>query len=310
MKKYLLLIVIVQAFWQKGQTQDEATYRHYHLNPVLVNPGYTGFEDRHNLMFNYNNRWASFPGSPKTVTASYHGPVGARIGLGGMFVSDRIASLRRTKVQMSYGFKFLLNDFKFNVGLSTAYEQSELKGTAILDPLLDLTDEALIEATDGVEIFDAAFGVHASYNKFSFGLAFPNMIRARVDEELVAGEDESTIFRYYLAYFGYDWDLGGEYNFRLEPSMTIRDVRHAPLQVDFNVKANLYEDQLVGGFTYTLGGGNRFSILLGTQLTNFGLYYSYTTSFQQFQQYNDGSHEVSIAFRFGERKEELEEVGQ
>ncbi len=87
----------------------------------------------------------------------------------------------------------------------------------------------------------------------------------------------------------------------------IRNLRNSPFQIDFNMKANFFEDQLVGGLTYTLGGGNRVAILLGTELTNFNIYYSYTTSFQVFQQYNNGTHEISIGFTFGSRKSSIED---
>ncbi len=291
----------------KAWTQQEAFSRHYLLNPILVNPGYTGFQDHHNLLFNYNNQLSSWPGAPKTVTASYNGPVNEHIGLGAAFSSDNAASLVTTRTQLSYAYKFILNDFNLSLGLATTFEQNRLKGAALLDPEIDVMDPYLIDATNGTKLFDAAFGVHGSAQDFYFGLAAPNLIRARVNKEPeVPNETTSGFLKYFLAYAGYKW-MVEDNNFYVEPSILVRNLRDSPFMVDFNGKVYFFEDKLIGGLTYTLGGGDRFSVLLGAALTNFDLYYSYTTSFQASQQYHNGGHEVSVQFTFGTRKKKLED---
>ena len=96
-------------------------------------------------------------------------------------------------------------------------------------------------------------------------------------------------------------------NFYVEPSILIRNLRGIPTTIDINGKVYLLEDQLIGGLSYTLGGGDRFSLLLGTSVTKFDMYYSYTTSFQQSQQYHGGVHELSMQFTFGNRKKTMED---
>jgi len=309
MKRLILAITMIGCLSVIMQAQDESQFRHYLLSPILVNPGYTGFEDHHSLILNYNNQWADFGdgGSPKTATAIYNGPVSDRIGLGAMVRSDNAASLVRTQTQLSYGFKFILNELDLSLGLSTTFEQSRLKGTALLDPRIDIQDPVLLDATGGLKLFDAAFGVHGKTQEFFFGLAAPNLIRARVNQDpQVDTEPTSGLLKYYLAYAGYKWAVEDN-NFYVEPSIMVRNLRYSPFMVDFNAKVNFFEDQLIGGLTYSLGGGNRFSILLGTELTNFLVYYSYTTSFQASQSYHSGAHEISIAFEFGSRKSKLED---
>ncbi len=307
MKRLILSILVFSGITATVIGQDEGIYRHYLLSPILVNPGYSGFQDHHELIFNYNNHWASFPGSPKTVTAAWSGPVGPRIGLGAILSSDKVASLVKTKAQLSYAFKFILNDVDLSLGLATTYEQIRLDGEALLDPFFEPGDLTITDATAGLELFDASIGLHGQASDVYFGLAIPNMIRARVDSDPnIKPEDDATFFESFLGYVGYKWQVE-EYNFHLEPSIMIRNLRNSPFQIDFNMKANFFEDQLVGGLTYTLGGGNRVAILLGTELTNFNIYYSYTTSFQVFQQYNNGTHEISIGFTFGSRKSSIED---
>ena len=85
-------------------------------------------------------------------------------------------------------------------------------------------------------------------------------------------------------------------NFSLTPSVLIRQIKDTPNQIDLNVKAGFLDDQLIAGLSYR--DLRALGILLGTKLSNFYLYYSYDLSFQNFQQYNSGSHEVTLAFTF------------
>lgn len=305
--KRLILFTIFSAFIiGQVRSQQEGFARHYLLNPILINPGYTGFQDHHNLLFNYNNQLSSWPGAPKTVTASYNGPVNEHIGLGASLTSDNAASLVRNRTQLSYAYKLLINDFSLSLGLSTTFEQNRLKGTALLDPEIDRNDPYLIDATNGTKLFDAGFGAHAQVQDFYFGLAAPNLVRARVNSEGQVPNETNTFLQYFLAYAGYKW-MVEDNNFYVEPSILVRNLRDAPFMVDFNGKVYFFEDQLIGGLTYTLGGGDRLTVLLGAALTNFDLYYSYTTSFQPSQQYHSGGHEVSVQFSFGSRKKKMED---
>ncbi len=309
MKRLILLAIIMTGALIQAYGQLEGYYRHYLVSPILVNPAYTGFEDQHNLLFNYNNQLANITetGVPQLATASYNGPVSDQIGLGLMIVNDSEASYGRNRTQLSYAFKFELEGLDLSLGLGTSFERFRLKSTALLDPRVDITDPVLIDAAAGSKVFDASFGVHGKTEDLYFGVASPNLIRARVnsdpnvDNELVSG-----FLEYFIAYAGYRWEVE-ENNFAIEPSLMARKLINSPFMLDVNAKMILLDDQLIGGLSYTLGGGDRFSILLGTQLTNFHIHYSYTTSFQQSQQYHSGGHEVSIGFALGNNRSEEED---
>ena len=85
----------------------------------------------------------------------------------------------------------------------------------------------------------------------------------------------------------------------LEPSLVIRQVLMGPeSMVDINLKAGFLDEQLIAGLSYRGGVANALAILLGTRLSGFNLYYSYDISFNRFQDYSVGSHEVTVAFSF------------
>ena len=73
-----------------------------YLNPVLVNPGAVGSGTYHRLIGNYRSNWSTFPGAPKSYWLSYDGPVGNRIGLGALLLSDSNGDLNTTKGCLLY----------------------------------------------------------------------------------------------------------------------------------------------------------------------------------------------------------------
>jgi hypothetical protein len=76
----------------------------------------------------------------------------------------------------------------------------------------------------------------------------------------------------------------------------VRSIRDTPQQFDINLKAGFLEEQLIAGLSYrSLGSAG---LLLGTKLPSFHLYYSYDISFQRFQKFSTGTHEVTLALSF------------
>lgn len=295
MKKYLLY-TILSLFVCVGhlQAQQYGGNQHYKMDYHLINPGATGMAGQV-IMLNYVSRWNAFPGNPQTFTGAYNGLVSSNIGLGAMVVSDNLGSLNMTSGQLSYAYQFDIEESRLSIGLSTGYERYRLQASALLGNGIDPGDPIIDQAAKGYDVFDAAFGVHAELPEgFFAGVSLPNLIRTRVDSDSDL-DQESTLFKYFSGYVGLRKALE-EYNFDFEPSLAIRKVRNTPFMMDFNLLGYYADEQLIGGFTYTMGGGNAANVLLGTRINLMTILYSYGVSFSNFQTYNNGSHEISIRF--------------
>ncbi len=291
----------------KGQHQ--ARFTQYYLKPILVNPGATGFENEHDLMVNYRNRWAGFDDAPRNYLFSYNGRITDNVGLGAMISSHNIGVDRRLRAQLSYSYKIKTEDLDMGIGLSTEFHQFKVSNDALTSPLTDNGDPILLDAADGAQYFDLTFGVYGRLNDaFYFGLSAPNLVRERLDEvEFNDEEDpESTFLKYVTLYLGYEFEVE-DYGFKLMPSIFMKNIRNVPTQFDINLKMAFLEEQLIGGLTYSLGGGDRFGFLIGTQLEEFQFYYSYDLSFQDFQEYSNGSHEITVAYTIPGQKRMDEE---
>ena len=74
-----------------------------------------------------------------------------------------------------------------------------------------------------------------------------------------------------------------------------------PFQADINLKGYFLEDKLIGGLTYRGGSNGAMAILVGSKFNNFGFYYTFDVSFQEFQSNSNGSHELTLSFKLPRR---------
>jgi len=56
MKKLLSILTFTLAVIS-ARAQEQAVYSQYQVFPILVNPGYTGFEEKHQVLVNAHASW-------------------------------------------------------------------------------------------------------------------------------------------------------------------------------------------------------------------------------------------------------------
>lgn len=298
--KYILITLFAAIFFAPiTQAQEQVDYTQYYLHPVLINPAAAGIHNGHQVLLNYRNNWSSFSGAPRAYTLSYDGSfMDDRVGLGAMVSGRTFGVENQFKARMSYSYRFGDEDWKWSVGLSTEYERFSLSNEAFLSDLYDPGDPVVQAAADGIGYFDLTAGLYGSYREsFFFGLAAPQMVRARINEVDFDDDDNLSLFQYFNLLLGYSFDLPN-YGMTIEPSVFVKRLRNIPFQVDFNILAKMFEDHLMAGISYSAGRGDRLGFLLGTRLDNVRFYYSYDLSFQPLQDYSNGSHEFSIGIQF------------
>lgn len=285
-------------------SQEQAIYSQYHAFPVLVNPGYTGFDNQHQFIASYRSTWTSFPEKPNTYTLMYHGPVGDKLALGGALFSDNAGKVSTTKLQINYAFRFQLKKVRIGIGLSTEFLNRKADAALLNDPLVERNDDVLESLVDGQQLFDASLGAYAIHDdKLFFGLSLPNSIRTRLDESPTAGETETTgqnLLEHYIFQMGYKFDLKDQ-NFKLVPSITMRKIRDTPYQIDLNIQGRFLDEKLIAGLTFRPGNSGAAVCMLGTKVSQFQLFYSYDLSLSNFQRYTGGSHEVSVSYAFNRK---------
>ncbi len=295
MKRLIFLLSLVLSA-QILLAQDEAIFMHYTVSPILINPAVAGFDDTYNLQFNARAQWTGFEDAPQTLSARYNGPLGRTFGIGVGLFSETAAQLSRNKLQIDYAFRYPVNDdWKLAFGFYTEFQQMRVDGDVTGGVFYEAGDELLDDLLNGKGQFDAALGVYGTFRENTFGgLTFNNLVSSRLSN--IAGvSDSEPFFSYYTLNVGHRFNMTQQ-KISLTPSILMRQIRNAPFQMDLNLNAGFLDEQLIAGVSYRAGLG-AMGLLLGTKLTNFNLYYSYDVSFQRFQKYNTGSHEITVALR-------------
>lgn len=298
MKKVLFLLVFGFLATASVIAQEAATYTQYQLYPVFYNPGVTGFSGSHEFIFNARKAQTSFPGTPVSYTAMYHGSIGDKLGLGGSVFSEKIGDMTTTKVQGNYAFRFRLQKAQIGIGLTTEFINSRVNSSLLSNNLVESGDGVLEDHTSGVQIFDASAGFHMLYDEKLFvALALPNTVRARLDQGPVDAAPVTEIDNkaHYIFHFGYILNRPGQ-GYRLIPSLAIRSFRNVPLQVDVNMQGRFLEDKLIAALTMRPGTNGIAGFMIGSKYKSAQIIYSYDIAFGPFQQYHTGSHEITVSY--------------
>lgn len=301
MKRFLYILGFLACTPLFLLAQDDAIFMHYTISPILVNPAAAGFSENYQLQLNTRAQWTGFEDAPNTIQARFNGPLGRTFGIGVGIVSEKAAQLTRTKLHLDYAFRHTFkDDWKLAFGFFTEFQNLKVDGDITSSPLYDPADQTLEDVLNGDGEFEASIGFLGTYRDNTYGgLTINNLVTSRLSN--IAGVSESEpIFSYYTFNLGHKIQLT-QHKVTLEPSIMLRQLRNAPFQMDLNMKAGFLDDQLVAVLSYRSLGA--LGILLGTKLKNFHLYYSYDVSFQRFQKFNTGSHEITIAMNFRKKTE-------
>ncbi|MDF1698150.1 MAG: PorP/SprF family type IX secretion system membrane protein [Saprospiraceae bacterium] len=295
---FLTACAVTTVNGQSRYFDERYIYSQHNIYPSLINAGAIGANDYQEFFVSYRNTWAGFEDSPKTTVVGYNGQVGNRLGFGAQLLSDSYGSLNTTKGQVGLSYTISTPTNRVGFGISTEYIQHNLSGSGLTSPQVDKSDPLILERLDGTQYFDASFGIFGLYNnKLTYGLSFPSLISSRISDN--GSESDRTIG--YIFQLGYRLE-SSETKISLEPGIVIKSLNNTPSHIDLMAKLGFLEDKLIGGVAYTLGGDKRLGFLLGTAVESLHINYMYNVSSADIQTYNNGSHEISVSFRFGAKK--------
>ena len=306
--KNIILILSILFIAISVKAQEEYIFNQYFLNPATINPGASGFDGNHNVLFNYRNTWAGFPNAPKTFAAHYNGEVMDKVGIGAYLVSDQFANLASIRGSLSFAYMIKGESFKIGAGLSTQFQQYRVSNLDLSNPMIDPNDTELLRRLNNAQFFETSLGFHGELESgLFFDLAFPGIVRSRINE--TTSTDESPSAFNYLFGLGYPFDIL-DYDMVIEPSIYIKKFRNVPLHVDFNALLKFLDGKLISGITYSNGADNRLGFLIGTQINTLKFNYSYNISFHESQQFNNGGHEIGIGLILDGSKQETTPTDQ
>ncbi|WP_346883956.1 type IX secretion system membrane protein PorP/SprF [uncultured Algibacter sp.] len=287
--KSIILVAFTTLSIVKAEAQQDPQFTHYMYNTMSVNSAYAGQRDVLSITGLYRTQWVGIDGAPETITLGVHSPLrNERIGLGLNVISDRLGPADETSIDANLSYSLPLDDFDYlelSFGLKAGVHSLS-------------TDWGSVNLREGravpqdVNLFSPILGagLYLHSNDWYLGLSVPNFINTDHYDDF-----EGSIATERLHYFligGYVFDLNE--STKLKPAFLVKGVSGAPVIADLSVNA-LFKDKFTLGLAYRWD--DSVSGLLGFQV-NEGLFigYSYDATTTRLNNFNSGTHEITLRF--------------
>ncbi len=295
LKHFYLLILVVTA--SNAVAQNAPHYSLYTLQQSVINPAALGSYNYMNGGLLFKKQWVGIDKAPTTFVFDINTPLGkTNNALGLNLVSDKFGYTSSTQITVNYAYRLRLsykNFVSFGVGAMANLYSANLSKV----PTKDANDPLLNGdiATQFTPNFK--FGAYYFTDNFYFGLGMPNLLSTTYVASSINNYSASTAFDYNQLHFfvhsGWQTNLGR--NVKLMPSVMLKQVAGAPLQIDANVQFMLYSKLGIGASYRTMGTYIGLLNIQASKQLNIAYAYNYHTG--ALSPYTSGSHEVLLGFK-------------
>jgi type IX secretion system PorP/SprF family membrane protein len=237
-------------------SQQDPLYSQYMLNPLVINPAYAGLNNNLNVLTGYRTQWTGFDGQPQTLNATAHtSMVNNKVGIGIVFMNDRIGNMTNTETNAAFSYKLNLNKTTFSFGMQAGFQNYRTDYSAL--NLYDAGDNAFTGGERGTRINMGAGAILKS-EKLFIGLSVPRLLPSTFEN----GGQEFELYNQHFYLAGAYMHYVNEH-IRLKPAVLVRGVKGAPTSVDIAFNVNFNAIHTAGLFTRNF---NTYGILLQTLL--------------------------------------------
>ncbi len=309
--------------------QQKPHYTQYILNQYIVNPALTGIENYVDIKASHRLQWVGLQDAPVTTYLTVHGPIGKsdykttatsysvpgenprgknyweeyvpskpHHGWGVQVINDRTGPLNQFAAYGTYAY---------HIGLTGSTNLSAGLGLGINNMSLN-TDKlqfntAVDPAVYGSGIlnninFDMNVGLYLYSGDYFVGVSAQQVMPSKIDfSNNAIKKAEGKRVPHLFATAGYRFLIGDNFNFI--PSLMVKYIQPAPVQVEANGKLQ-YQDLMWVGASYRHEDGIAAMVGLNVSNTfNVGYSYDYTTS--RLNNYTRGTHEIVLGFTIGNK---------
>jgi type IX secretion system PorP/SprF family membrane protein len=296
--------------------QQDAMYSQYMFNGLAINPAYAGTRNVMSATGLFRRQWAgkNIEGAPITETFTIDAPLPSKKAAVGLnLVNDKIGVTNSLAIGLIYAYRVKFSKNRtLSLGLQAGINQYRANFNSVplsANPTLQ-QDEAF---QNNVRRWDPNFGFGAYYftKLFYAGVSIPHMINSKRISKVeninsaysyLSDKEKARQFRHAFITMGYLIKFS-QNNMILKPSVLVKYVYGAPIELDLNANLWFYEKYSIG---LSFRTADAIALILETQInSNWRLGYSYDYSFTQLRKYNSGSHELMLRYEFSMSKAKL-----
>lgn len=290
MKKLLLIAGCLLSLGYSAQ--QDALFSQYMFNPFSINPAYAGSRNSMSGVLLARKQWSGFSGAPTTGTFAIHSPFkGKNFALGFNAIAEEIGPSVNSGAFLTYAYHLKLPVGKLSFGLRGGFFSSRLNNN-----LLRFDNQTDIANTGGVlKGMTPNFDFGAYYYTQKFYLGFSSAHLTAGDLKFRDNNLTYNISRHYMVASGLAIVINP--NFVVKPSVLVKYVFGAPVNVDVNTSVLIKKDFWIGASFRTNSAFNSQSLvgIFEYNITDFmRIGYSYDFTLGKLRNYNSGSHELFI----------------
>jgi type IX secretion system PorP/SprF family membrane protein len=318
MKKlvYILFFVITE---QISFGQQLPLYSQYLYNKFLINPAVAGSDGYTSLNLTARKQWLGLSGSPQTFSFSvqtrflkrkarvevtknnktvFRPQNDAKVGLGASVFSNQSGLIQRTGFQVAYAYHIWLHkmtQLSFGLSFTGTYFRINAKQLSLEDQNDPLLNDNLQR---GIFIPDAAFGVYLLNHQYNIGLSVDQLFGASVKIGNDAYSDYK-LYRHYYIFGSYSFERGKEVELRPSLLIMMSEAQNPVVNPVVEIGLNyIYNQAFWTGLSYRTSGAIIANV--GMKYKNMFIGYAIDFTLQQIQTITYGTHEINIAWKFGD----------
>ncbi len=292
-RKSLILLSLTLLTVSNVQAQFEPQFTQYMYNEMFINPAYAGSREHMAMTALYRNQWVGIEGAPKTQTFSAHTPLrNEKIGVGLNLLHEEIGVTKDLSVFGSYAYRIPMQTGFFSMAVSGGiiHHQEQLLEVKTQDQ----GDYSFL-GTPKLTVPNVGFGTYFSSRHYYVGLSIPRMLQNKVDAVTGKGSNKVNIpyWHYYLM-GGYVFNLNE--SVKLKTTGMVKVVSGSPVIADLGAHILLNEVLWLGGSFRT---NDSWAAIMQIQLNKqLRLGYSYDYTLTELNQFNNGTHEITLGYDF------------
>ncbi|RMG77924.1 MAG: type IX secretion system membrane protein PorP/SprF [Bacteroidetes bacterium] len=279
--------------------QQYPLFTNYVLNDFGFNPAIAGSADYFEARMTYRTQWVGIDQAPETQIFSFQGPLKKiPLGVGGYLYNDVAGQIKRTGFSGALCYAFDPSDkIHIGIGASGGMYNIRLNENYIAK---DMDDPTLFGAAEKNWTPDLAIGAYMRMSNGLFaGISAPQLLRKKFDFKDDQNAETTDYVPHFYGMFGYTLPINEAIT--LEPSALLKYVSDAPIQVDFSARA-IFNQRFWAGVSYR--SEDALSLMLGADVTrSINVAYAYDATLSNLREGSKGSHEISVGFRFGGKKD-------
>jgi type IX secretion system PorP/SprF family membrane protein len=300
--KFIALGLIGMCMFNHGQAQYQVHISQYNMQRAFVNPAAISEAESMNASLFHKSQWVGFDGAPSFQGLNFNMPLNNdKNAIGVTFMHDKIGVTRNMNLSGTYAYRIQTGGgghLAFALSADLVFLQSNLAEVETTEQ----NDQVFMANTPTYILPNFKYGMYYFKKKFFAGFAIPNLLHNRV----VADKTVNTPTTFDGNAMHFIIHTGTSINFSktvdLLPSLLVKSVSGAPMQIDLNMEARINE-KLGAGLSYRTG--KILSVLFNMEITKeMRAGYAYNYNFSELSTATSSSHELMIKYTFPEKKEQ------